>query len=109
MSSYPWGKPWDQPTVSIQRREVEAKISEALQQLKLHGVRTDVCPRCNSRTWSADILEIPAKSLVAAAPNPPLPPPYFHTGETTLNVLALVCSRCGNTFFHNLAVLGVEL
>jgi hypothetical protein len=88
----------------------EAKIREAMQELRRRHVRVDEnCFRCNFDGWNIDLLEIPATSLMATAPSLPPPPNYILTGATNLPVLSIVCQRCGYTVLHNLQVLGISL
>jgi ribosomal protein S27AE len=90
------------------RLSAETKIHEAMESLKQRHVKIDDnCPRCNFGKWNVDLLEIPALSLIASFA--PLAPGYVSTGETNLSVLALVCTRCGYTMFHNLHVLGISM
>lgn len=89
------------------RATAEIKIRTALDELKKRGVHRDICPRCATENWNADLLEIPAFSLIASVA--PLAPGYISTGGTNLTVLALVCTRCGYTMFHNLQVLGISI
>ncbi len=93
---------------SLSGRMAEAKIHEAMEELKRRHVRIDNnCPRCSFENWNVDLLEIPAFSLMTSAT--PLPPNYFHTGATNFPVLSIVCQRCGYSVFHNLQVLGISL
>jgi predicted nucleic-acid-binding Zn-ribbon protein len=92
---------------SLNQRVAETKIHGALQEIKKRGVAQDYCPRCNTNNWNADLLEIPAFSLMASLA--PLGPGYISTGETRLSVLAVVCMNCGYTMLHNLQVLGIAI
>jgi hypothetical protein len=95
-------------TTGINPRSLaEAKIHEAMEELKKRNVTSDYCPRCNWQDWNVDLLEIPANSLLTSAV--PLSPNYIHTGATNLSVLTIVCQRCGYTILHNLQVLGLSV
>ncbi len=81
-------------------------IDEALKALQARGVKHDYCSRCESHDWNVDLLEIPANSALSLTGLPTFP-----GGGVSgyLSLLAVVCTNCGNTIFHNLDVLGVRL
>jgi hypothetical protein len=82
------------------------KIDQAMNALKQRGVKNDYCSRCDKYDWNVDLIEVPANSALAATGLPTFP-----GGRTSgyLSLLAVVCRNCGNTIFHNLEVLGVQL
>ena len=92
---------------TLASRVAEAKIHEAMEELRKRGVIGNVCPRCRTDRWNVDLLEIPAFSLMSSLA--PLAPGYVSTGETRLSVLTLVCTNCGYTMLHNLEVLGISI
>ena len=95
------GIPQSEPTAQV-------TIHKAMDELKRRQVNIEsACSRCNFDSWSVDLLEGPATSLMTSALSVTTPPYYPGTGATTLTVLAIVCQRCGYTIFHNAQVLGV--
>ncbi len=92
----------------------EMKIHEAMQELKRRKVAVDEnCPRCNFDQWNADLLEIPATSLMTSAQSGAFSGlgggHYINTGASKLSVLTIVCRRCGYTMLHSLDVLGIPM
>lgn len=96
-------------TVTSQPLVVKVKIKAALDELKKRGVKDDYCPRCDTNSWTVDLIEIPASSAVgrtlqlsSLAGNKP-----FIPQESNLILLAIVCKNCGYSIFHNLKALGL--
>jgi predicted nucleic-acid-binding Zn-ribbon protein len=83
------------------------KIHVALNKLRERRVTNDYCPRCGTRDWSVDLLDIPASS--ALDQSKPRPLPFLPTSpvESNLSLLTIVCKNCGYSIFHNLRQLGL--
>ena len=97
------------------------KLDLAIAELRKRGVKNDYCPRCETDDWNIDLLEIPANSELSPFSDaamrglsglPFLPSSAKSTTPqrgtpSHLSLLAFVCKNCGNTIFHNLAILGL--
>lgn len=84
--------------------EMEIIIKQALETLRERKVTNDVCPRCKAEDWAVDLLAIPADPLTLkmfryAA--------HIPGGRSYLEALAISCTNCGYTMFHNLSMLGI--
>jgi hypothetical protein len=86
--------------------EANSKIQQALSELAKRGVKSDYCPRCGHLDWNVDIVEIPARSALLYAAFPVL---ASQTEEGFISLLTAVCRNCGNTLFHNLHILGINV
>jgi hypothetical protein len=86
-------------------RVSDERISLAMDELSKRGVKHDNCPRCDHKEWNVDLLEVPADSVLSGGVT------AFPRGSVTgrLSLLAVVCTNCGNSIFHNLGVLGISL
>src|SRR5258706_13774373 len=82
----------------------EEPVSQAMAELHKRGVKHDSCPRCNHNAWNVDLLEVPADSALSPEGLSPFP---RGSVNGRLSLLALVCSNCGNSIFHNLSILGI--
>jgi hypothetical protein len=93
-------------TRSRPRLSTQVKIDEVMKALQQRGVKHDYCPRCDTKNWNIDLVEIPANSALSEQGLP-----YFRAGTASgyLSLLAVVCTNCGNTIFHNLDILGISL
>jgi len=86
----------------------QERIQKGIEELKRRGVQTDNCPRCNTTGWTADLIEMSARSA-HAIPGGQLFPrssAYDQAGGF-IALLELICKNCGYAVFHNLNVLGV--
>jgi|SRR5438309_320062 len=86
--------------------EADTKIQQALSELAQRGVKSDYCPRCGHLDWNVDLVEIPARSALLYAAFPVLAP---ETEDGFIPLLTVVCQNCGNTLFHNLEILGINV
>jgi predicted nucleic-acid-binding Zn-ribbon protein len=85
------------------------RIQQAIQEMRRRGVIDDRCPRCKHTDWKVDIVNIPASSEVGWKSLPPLTGNYVYSPTPTgyVSLLSIVCTTCGYTMFHDIAVLGV--
>jgi hypothetical protein len=74
-----------------------AQIQEIGRALKEKGVK--VCPACQQGPWSISdgLIVLQIQQDLGA----------FSFGGPALPNIAIICSHCGNTQFHNVFVLGV--
>jgi predicted nucleic-acid-binding Zn-ribbon protein len=86
--------------------EADTKIQQALSVLAQRGVKNDSCPRCGNLDWNVDLVEIPARSALLYVAFPALAP---ETEDGFISLLTVVCRNCGNTLFHNLEILGINV
>jgi hypothetical protein len=82
----------------------QERIAQALAELSKRGVKHDYCPRCDHRDWNVDLLEVPANTALSESGLPP-----WSGASGYLPLLAVVCTNCGNSIFHNLNILGISL
>ncbi len=102
MSNLPWST----------RLHAPAQIEEVVAALKKRGidVANDHCMRCKRDQFNVDILGISVDSAMSRPGLPFLQGNYVWTAQpnSSIRVLAIVCTNCGYTIFHNLNALGLE-
>jgi hypothetical protein len=86
----------------------QERIQRGIEELKRRGIKSDNCPRCNTAGWTADLIEMSARS-VQAIPGGQLFPrsaAYDQAGGF-IPLLEFICKNCGYAVFHDLNVLGI--
>jgi hypothetical protein len=89
-------------------QSAQERIQKGIEELNRRGVKTDNCPRCNTIGWTADLIEMSARSA-HAIPGGQLFPrsaAYDQAGGF-IPLLGFTCKNCGYAVLHDLNVLGV--
>ena len=83
-------------------------IDRVMKELQKRGAVNDHCQRCNTNDWNADLVRIsasPEDSIHGLHPSFST----FTSSQSYIPTLSLTCKNCGNTVFHNLSVLNIQL
>lgn len=84
--------------------DVVKLVEAASKELEKRKASHNNCPRCDTNDWSVRPIAISVIPLRGVPTS--LPYSYF---QSHVMMLQMVCKNCGNTIFHDLAVLGLAL